>query len=247
MDAIRIEGMHKHLAPSTRWMPRPDNRRPGTVFGFLGPNGRRQDDDTAASHRLARATAGRPGLWVWRSAGARRASTMVTSPTSRPTTLDECARVPGGLCGPIFDIKPAEARSGPMSSWPGRPGRRGQAPYRRLFPRHETAAGRGPGAAASPTLAPPGRAGERAGPLGRHEVLEFIQNLRGQVTLLMSTHILNDVERVCDTVGIIDKGKMVVQAGATSSWPAMANRSSRSSSRPRRTRWWPGPAPCGTR
>jgi ABC-2 type transport system ATP-binding protein len=30
--------------------------------------------------------------------------------------------------------------------------------------------------------------------------------------VLMSTHILADVERVCDTVGIIDQGKLVIQA-----------------------------------
>jgi ABC-2 type transport system ATP-binding protein len=49
-------------------------------------------------------------------------------------------------------------------------------------------------------------------PLGRKEVLELIERLRGQCTIFMSTHILSDVERVCDTVGIINKGKLVVEA-----------------------------------
>ncbi len=49
-------------------------------------------------------------------------------------------------------------------------------------------------------------------PLGRKEVLEFIEQLRGQCTVFMSTHILADVERVCDTVGIINHGKLVTQA-----------------------------------
>ncbi|MCX6092662.1 MAG: ABC transporter ATP-binding protein [Candidatus Bipolaricaulota bacterium] len=49
-------------------------------------------------------------------------------------------------------------------------------------------------------------------PLGRHDVLEFIAQLRGKTTVLMSTHILEDVERVCDTVGIIDRGRMVATA-----------------------------------
>jgi ABC-2 type transport system ATP-binding protein len=43
-------------------------------------------------------------------------------------------------------------------------------------------------------------------------VLELIERLRGQCTVFMSTHILADVERVCDTVGIIARGKMVAQA-----------------------------------
>jgi ABC-2 type transport system ATP-binding protein len=49
-------------------------------------------------------------------------------------------------------------------------------------------------------------------PAGRKEVLTLIERLRGQCTVLMSTHILADVERVCDTVGIINRGKLVIQA-----------------------------------
>jgi ABC-2 type transport system ATP-binding protein len=49
-------------------------------------------------------------------------------------------------------------------------------------------------------------------PAGRKEVLDFIEQLRGQCTVFMSTHILADVERVCDTIGIINRGKMVTAA-----------------------------------
>lgn len=49
-------------------------------------------------------------------------------------------------------------------------------------------------------------------PAGRKEVLDLIEGLRGQCTVFMSTHILADVERVCDTVGIIDHGKLLEEA-----------------------------------
>ncbi len=49
-------------------------------------------------------------------------------------------------------------------------------------------------------------------PIGRKEILEVIARLRGQATVFMSTHILADVERACDTVGIIDQGRLVVRA-----------------------------------
>jgi ABC-2 type transport system ATP-binding protein len=49
-------------------------------------------------------------------------------------------------------------------------------------------------------------------PGGRKEVLDLIGSLRGQCTVLMSTHILADVERVCDVVGIISRGKLLVQS-----------------------------------
>ena len=49
-------------------------------------------------------------------------------------------------------------------------------------------------------------------PAGRKEVLDLIESLRGQCTVLMSTHILADVERVCDVVGIIAKGRMLAKS-----------------------------------
>jgi len=47
-------------------------------------------------------------------------------------------------------------------------------------------------------------------PVGRKELLDLIGRLRDQSTIFMSTHILADVERVCDTVGIVDKGRLLV-------------------------------------
>ena len=49
-------------------------------------------------------------------------------------------------------------------------------------------------------------------PAGRHEILTAIAGLRGAVTVCMSTHILADVERVCDTVAILDHGRLLVSA-----------------------------------
>ncbi|HZL15892.1 MAG TPA: ABC transporter ATP-binding protein [Verrucomicrobiae bacterium] len=49
-------------------------------------------------------------------------------------------------------------------------------------------------------------------PAGRRDVLEMISRLRGTCTVFMSTHILNDVERVCDRVGILDHGRLIAEA-----------------------------------
>jgi ABC-2 type transport system ATP-binding protein len=49
-------------------------------------------------------------------------------------------------------------------------------------------------------------------PAGRKEVLELIGRLGSQCTVFMSTHILEDVERVCDTVAILNHGRLVVEA-----------------------------------
>ncbi len=48
-------------------------------------------------------------------------------------------------------------------------------------------------------------------PLGRREVLDLIGRLKGSATILFSSHILGDVQEVCDTVGILDHGDLVFQ------------------------------------
>ena len=48
-------------------------------------------------------------------------------------------------------------------------------------------------------------------PEGRRDVLEIVSRLRGTATVFMSTHILNDVERVCDRVAILNVGHLVVE------------------------------------
>lgn len=49
-------------------------------------------------------------------------------------------------------------------------------------------------------------------PEGRYMILELIQKLKMDgKTIFLSTHLLDDVERVCDRVGILDGGKLVIE------------------------------------
>jgi ABC-2 type transport system ATP-binding protein len=48
-------------------------------------------------------------------------------------------------------------------------------------------------------------------PIGRKEVMDIIQSLAGKVTVFFSTHILADVERICDRIIIIHEGKKVLE------------------------------------
>jgi ABC-2 type transport system ATP-binding protein len=47
-------------------------------------------------------------------------------------------------------------------------------------------------------------------PFGRKDLLETIERLKKNRTVLFSTHILSDVDRICDDVVIIDKGSLIV-------------------------------------
>lgn len=48
-------------------------------------------------------------------------------------------------------------------------------------------------------------------PIGRREVLDLVSRLRGESTVVFSSHILADVQEVCDTVGILRDGRLVYQ------------------------------------
>lgn len=48
-------------------------------------------------------------------------------------------------------------------------------------------------------------------PQGRRGVLDLIARLRGTATILFSSHILADVQEVCDTVAVLDNGRLRFQ------------------------------------
>jgi ABC-2 type transport system ATP-binding protein len=48
-------------------------------------------------------------------------------------------------------------------------------------------------------------------PIGRKEILDILKNVKNKTTIIFSTHILSDVERICDTVGILNDGRIVLE------------------------------------
>jgi ABC-2 type transport system ATP-binding protein len=49
-------------------------------------------------------------------------------------------------------------------------------------------------------------------PMGRHDVLAVMEKLRKYTTIFYSTHILEDVQRVSDTVAILNRGTLIAEA-----------------------------------
>lgn len=48
-------------------------------------------------------------------------------------------------------------------------------------------------------------------PVGRKEILDILSSLGEQTTVLFSTHILSDVERICTDVAFLDHGKIGIE------------------------------------
>ena len=48
-------------------------------------------------------------------------------------------------------------------------------------------------------------------PVGRKEILDILQAVREQTTVVFSTHILSDVERICTDIAFLNEGRIVEQ------------------------------------
>jgi len=47
-------------------------------------------------------------------------------------------------------------------------------------------------------------------PIGRKEILDILGQVKGKTTVVFSTHILSDVERICDRIAVLHNGKLAL-------------------------------------
>jgi ABC-2 type transport system ATP-binding protein len=216
MTAIRVEDLKKHYGPVRALDGLNLNVEPGTVFGFLGPNGAGKTTTIRILTGLARPTSGR--AWVAGAAVdtadgravAHRIGHLPEEPAFYPWMtprefLDHVGRV--------FGLSASEraARTKELLDLVGL----AEAGKRRIggFSRGmRQRLGLAQAMVNRPEVLFLDEPVSALDPVGRKEVLELVGKLRGQCTVLMSTHILADVERVCDSIGIIARGKMVTEA-----------------------------------
>lgn len=188
---------------------------PGTVFGFLGPNGAGKTTTIRILTGLARPTGGRVRVLGKDIVAARREIAgsigyLPEEPAFYPwmtayELLDYIGRIFGLAAGErkaraeeLLDLVGLTQASGRRIGGFSRGMRQRLGLAQALINRPEVLFLDEPVSALDP--------------VGRKEVLELIGGLRGQCTVFMSTHILTDVDRVCDTVGVINHGRMVVEA-----------------------------------
>ena len=62
-------------------------------------------------------------------------------------------------------------------------------------------------------------------PVGRKEILDILMKIKGSATVIFSTHILSDVERICDRVAVLHKGSIAIE-GTLSEIKALHGRDS---------------------
>jgi ABC-2 type transport system ATP-binding protein len=216
MIAVRIEGLRKSFGRVKALDGLSLAVEAGSVFGFLGPNGAGKTTAIRILTGLARAQGGQAwldGIDVTARGGRRAASLtgyLPQDPAFYPwmTAAEMLDHV-----GRVFGLPAGERRSR-------------TAELLKLAGLEEAARRRIGGFSGGmkqrlgiaqalvnrPAILMLDEPVSSLDPFGRKELLDLIDGLRGRSTVFMSTHILADVERVCDTVGIIDRGRLVVQS-----------------------------------
>lgn len=211
MSAVALHGLVKRYG-ATAALNGLDLAVPeGSIFGFLGPNGAGKTTTLRILTGMARPTAGTAevlGFDATRSDAAlrRQVGFLPDVPAFYPwMTARELMRFAGRLFG--LDGTALEQRSESLLAMVGlakvqtRIGGYSRGMKQRL--------GIAQALVNAPRLLLLDEPTSALDPIGRREVLELIASLRGRTTVFFSTHILADVERVCDTVTILDRGVVV--------------------------------------
>jgi ABC-2 type transport system ATP-binding protein len=215
MNAIRIEGLKKTFGSFHALDGLDLNVAPGTVFGFLGPNGAGKTTTIRILTGLARANAGH--AWVagvevgkddcqlGRCIGHLPEEPAFYTWMTPQEFLDYVGRI-FGLTAARRKTRTKElldlvglAEAGKRHIGGFSRGMRQRLGLAQALVNH-------------PQVIFLDEPVSALDPAGRRDVLELITRLKGETTVFMSTHILADVERVCDMIGIINHGKLVTAA-----------------------------------
>ncbi len=215
MPAIRIEGLTKCFGAVQALDGLSLAVERGSVFGFLGPNGAGKTTTIRILTGLARADAGR--AWIDGRevtsdprSGSGHIGYLPQEPSFYPWMT---AREFLDYVGRVFGLSTAERkqRTAELLELAGL----AEAAGRRIGG-YSGGMGQRLGIAQAlvnrPSVLLLDEPVSGLDPAGRRELLQLIEQLRGHCTVFMSTHILADVERVCDSVGIISRGRLVAEA-----------------------------------
>ncbi len=212
---IQVENLHKHYGAVHALDGLTMAVEPGVIYGFLGPNGAGKTTTLRILTGLARPTSGRASVaGIDLSSDGRALSRHIGYLPEEPAfypwmTPREFLDYLGRLHGLSSSQRTARAKELLDLVNLAEAGKRRIGGFSRGMRQR---LGFAAALVHRPEVLMLDEPVSALDPSGRKEVLDLIESLRGQCTVLMSSHILADVERVCNVVGIIAKGRMVVQS-----------------------------------
>ncbi len=179
----------------------------GSVYGLVGPNGAGKTTALEILAGLRRPTAGRVELGVDPGSLAY----CPDAPEFEPwLTALEVVDVAAGLLGKPRSRPELEEmldRVGLSDAADRRVGGFSRGMRSRL--------GLAAGLIGKPALLIADEPAAALDPAGRWEIIDLLAGLAGSATVIVSSHDLPDVERICDQIGVMAEGQLVYQ-GATS-------------------------------
>jgi ABC-2 type transport system ATP-binding protein len=212
---IQIENLHKHYGPIRALDGLNMTVETGTIFGFLGPNGAGKTTTLRILTGLARATSGRANVaGVDVRLDGRRLSRRIGYLPEEPAFYPWMTpREFLDYLGRLHGFSPVECTTRTRELLElvslAEAGKRRIGGFSRGMRQRLGVAS---ALVHKPEVLLLDEPVSALDPVGRKEILDLIEGLRGQCTVLMSSHILADVERVCNVVGIIARGRMIVQS-----------------------------------
>jgi ABC-2 type transport system ATP-binding protein len=177
----------------------------GSVYGLVGPNGSGKTTMLSILVGLRRQTSGSMALRVDRKQIALVPDTPRFEPwlTARETV--DLARHLSAPELPESRVLDALGRTGLRDAADRRVGGFSRGMLQRL--------GLATAVVSDPRLLVLDEPASALDPAGRREVLDLVASLHGSATVLFSSHILGDVQEVCDRVGILREGRLLFQGG----------------------------------
>jgi ABC-2 type transport system ATP-binding protein len=175
----------------------------GTVYGLVGPNGAGKTTLLGILSGLRRPTAGTVDIRVPRSKVAVLADTPAFEPWLTAREVVDLARtlVAPETPGHRVDDVLAEAGLAPVTDV--RVGGFSRGMLQRL--------GLAATVVGDPELLLLDEPSSALDPEGRRDVLDLVARLGRRASVLFSSHILDDVQRVCRDVGVLHEGRLLFQ------------------------------------
>ena len=211
-EAIRCESLSKHFGKLVALDGLNLSVEKGSVFGFLGPNGAGKTTTLRLLAGITNPTAGR--VWV----AGQEVSGNSLQLRSRIGFLPESPAFYGWMTGREFlwftaelyglDRNNARRRADELLEEVGlaeaadrRVGKYSRGMQQRL--------GLAQALMNRPQVLLLDEPASALDPTGRRDMLETIRARKGETTVFISTHILADVERICDRVAIVNRSQLV--------------------------------------
>jgi ABC-2 type transport system ATP-binding protein len=174
----------------------------GAVYGLVGPNGAGKTTLLSILAGLRRPDSGSVELAIPRS----RVGVMPDVPEFEPwLTAEEVVRLAATLAGtdPDAETMPALQRAGLADA-----ARRAVGGFSRGMRQRLGLAAAMAGAPELLILDEPAAALD---PAGRRAMLDLVASLRSATTVIFSSHILGDVQEICDSIGVLREGRLLYQ------------------------------------